>query len=398
MLIVWLGYLGFSYFFVNQAILLMLVPVYPKAGQLFKLIEFGSTHRDVMLGVWLAIILILILFQLIVFFSKKEIKINKIKILIFTVILGIAALSYPVFSNDIFNYLFGAKTVVYYHENPFLVMPKTHIQDDLWLRFTNNIDNTYYYVGQTPITYFYGPVFLVYTLIPFLFFGAVEFQKLFWSYKLLGVILFLATGFLFRKINPKDKLVWAYWFLNPFLMLELLVNSHNDLVMIFLFVLAVFWFEKNKILGGGAFVLSVLTKWVSGGLGLVFLFKEKHRYLVFKILGVLILFFHAFEQKQAWYYSWIYMVFPFAKLKKSSWLILIILQSILLLNYAKFIWFNTWVDWPIFGVIKWMIPILVLFNEFGRIRAGRGVEMVDKHRSERCEETRRGSSPLHGTD
>ena len=134
---------------------------------------------------------------------------------------GVAALSYPVFSNDIFTYLFGARTVVYYHQNPFLVMPKT-FPDDLWLRFTQYVGNVYYYVGNIPITYVYGPVFLLYSLIPFLFFGAVEFQKLFLGYKLLGVILFLATGYLFKKINPKDRLVWAYWWLNPFLILELL--------------------------------------------------------------------------------------------------------------------------------------------------------------------------------
>ena len=397
MAMVWSGYLVFSYFFVNQAILLMLAPVYPKAEKLFRVIEYGNTHRDLMTIIWIVMIGLLILFQLLVFFRKKEIQINKKIILILILIFSIAALSYPIFSNDIFNYLFAGKTVVYYHQNPFLVMPKT-FQDDLWLRFTHYVGNVYYYLGKTPITFVYGPMFLLYTLVPFLFFGAVEFQKLFWSYKLLGAVLFLATGYLFKKINPKDNLVWAYWFLNPFLILELLANSHNDLVMIFLFVLSVYWYQKNKIFGFISFALSVLIKWFSGFLGIVFLFKEKNRYWVYKILGLGILFFHAFYQRYSWYYSWVYMVFPFAKLKKSSWFLLIILQSVLVLNYTEFLWFNRWIYLPIIGVIKWIIPILILLNEFGKILQARVLKLVDKHRSERCVVRHGGSNPSLGTD
>lgn len=365
MMFVWAGYLVYSYFYVNQAILLMLLPVYPNAGKLLKLIEFSSTHRELMTIIWIVMMIMLIIGQFILFFSKKELKVNKKIVLIMTIIFGTAALAYPVFSNDIFNYMFGAKTVVYYHQNPFWVMPKTFFRDDLWLRFMNNIDNVYYHIGGRPVTYFYGPIFLGYTLIPYLFFGAVEFQKLFWSYKLMGVVLFLMTGYLFKKINPKDKLVWAYWFFNPFLILELLTNSHNDLVMIFLFVLSVYWWQKNKILSIVSFLLSILTKWVSGFLGIVFLFKEKYRYLVFKILGIIILIFHALDQRQSWYYSWIYMVFPFAKLKKSSWFWILVFQSILLLNYFNFIWLNRWVDTDFIKIIKYLLPVIVVLNEYG---------------------------------
>lgn len=363
MLIIWVGYLGYSYFYVNEAILSMLLPVYPKVEKLYKLIEFSSSHRGLMALIYLVLMLLLIICQYFLFFSKKEIKLNKKLIFLTIIIFTMAALAYPIFSNDIFNYMFGAKTVVYYHQNPFLVMPKIFFNDDLWLRFTNNINNVYYYIGSRPITYFYGPIFLGYTLIPFLFFGAVEFQKLFWSYKLLGVVLFLLTGYLFKKINPKDKLVWGYWFFNPFLILELLANSHNDLVMIFLFVLGVYWWQKNKILGLFSFLFSILTKWVSGFLGVVFLFKEKYRYLVFKILGIIILFFHAFDQRQQWYYSWVFMVFPFAKLKKSSWFWILIFQSIMLLNYSVFIWLNRWVDLNFIKIIKYLLPIIIVLNE-----------------------------------
>lgn len=367
MIFVWAGYLVYSYCYVNQAILSMLLPVYPNAEKIFKLIEFGSTHRELMTIFYLIMMILLILCQYILFFSKKDIKVNKKIFFMMTILFGTAALAYPIFSNDIFNYMFGAKTVAYYHQNPFWIMPKYFFKDDLWLRFTNNIDNVYYYIGNRPVTYFYGPIFLGYTLIPSLFSGTVVFQKLFWSYKLMGVILFLLTGYLFKKINPKDKLVWAYWFLNPFLIMELLANSHNDLVMIFLFVLAVYWWQNNKILSIFCYLFSILTKWVSGFLGIVFLFKEKYHYLVYKILGIIILIFHALTQRQQWYYSWIYMVFPFAKLKRSSWFWILIFQSIMLLNYSVFIWLNRWVDLNFIKIIKYILPVVIILNESGII-------------------------------
>ncbi len=360
---VWVIYLVFSYFYVNPAILSMLLPVYPRVEKLFKLIEFGSTNRILMTWVYLIMMILLIICQFFLFFYKKEIKVTKKIIFIMVVVFGIAALSYPIFSNDIFNYMFGAKTVAYYHQNPFWLMPKIFFKDDLWLRFTNNIDNVYYYIWGRPVTYFYGPIFLGYTLIPYLFFGAVEFQKLFWSYKLLGVVLFLLIGYLFKKINPKDKLVWAYWFFNPFLILELLANSHNDLVMIFLFVVAVYCWQKNKILSIVSFLFSVLTKWVSGFFGVFYLFKKKYHYMVFKITGIIILIFHALDQRQQWYYSWIYMIFPFARLKKSSWFLVLIFQSILLLNYSIFIRLNRWVDLNFVKIIKYILPIILIINE-----------------------------------
>ena len=343
----------------------MMAPVYPKAEKLISLVKLGNTHREVMMFIWIGLMVLLMVIQFFCFIKGNSFLWNKKIIIVLLMVFVMASLSYPLFSNDIFNYLFGAKTVVYYHQNPFLVMPKTFFNDDLWLRFTHNIDNIYYYINKVPITYFYGPVFLIYTLIPFLFFGAVEFHKLFLGYKIMGAVLYLGTGYLFKKINKKDNLVWAYWFFNPFLILELLTNSHNDLIMIFLFVLAVYLWKKNKILGLFSFLLSILTKWVSVGLGVVFLFKPKDRYLVYKIIGLIILFLNAYYQRHAWYYSWIYMVFPFAKLKKSSWFWIIIFQSVLVFNYTSIVWLNTLVFNSWLNLVKWVLPMIILINEFG---------------------------------
>lgn len=363
--LIYFCYLIFSYGFVNEAILSMLIPVYPRVEKILPFRDFVVVNRGIMTIIWLGMILILGGVQFWLFFRERKLVLSKISFLFLITILVLASLSYPIFSNDIFNYLFGSKTVVYYHQNPFLMMPKVFFENDLWLRFTDNIDNIYYYIGNTPITYFYGPVFLLYTLIPFLFFGAVEFQKLFWGYKLMSAGLFLITGFLIKKINPKDNLVWAYWFFNPFLITELLINSHNDLVMIFFFILAIYVFKKKKILGWFSFLLSVLTKWVSAGLFFIFLFKENNRYWVYKIVGLLILLANALFQRQIWYYSWIYMVFPFAKLKKSSWFLILIFQLILLLSYTRFIWLGHWISWNWMNLARWGFLGVVLTNEFG---------------------------------
>jgi len=99
----------------------------------------------------------------------------------------------------------------------------------------------------------------------------------------------------------------------------------------------------------------------------VFFFQKKYQYIVYKILGLGILFLQAIYQKHSWYYSWIYMVFPFAKLKKSSWFWILFFQSLLLVNYSFFLWLNRWVDLNFIKIIKYILPVVIILNESGII-------------------------------
>lgn len=359
----WSGMFLFSYLWVNKSLILMLAEAHPGIMELGKYVEFGNTNREVLVLVWIGLVMILTAFQIYWLYQKGP----KIRLFWVGVIVGLAALSYPFISKDIFNYLFAGRMVVAYGENPYLVMPLEHLGSDLWLGFTDNIDKTYFHVGDIGLKYNYGPVFLVFSLIPFLAAGGNRFILLFLGYKMMTAVLFLASGWLLLKINKGDKKVWAYWFLNPFLLFELLLNSHNDLLMIFLFFLAVFYWQKKRIVGIGFYLLSVLSKFFSGFLFWLWLVKERRREIAFKLVGFGILFYQAINRLHPWYYSWAYMVFPFAGLKRRTWVLMFVLESLVMVgNYGGFIWWNRWTPLPYFPdqyLIRWVIPMIMLVSE-----------------------------------
>jgi hypothetical protein len=64
------------------------------------------------------------------------------------------------------------------------------------------------------------------------------------------------------------------------------------------------------------------------------------------------------------------MLFPFAKIKKSTWFWLFVLQTTVLLNYSEFLLLNRWTSNRFtFHLIatRWVIPIIMFYNEFNRI-------------------------------
>ena len=76
-LVLWGLYLVFSYFFVNPAILTMLLPVYPRVEILLHWVEYGNNHRDLMSIVWLIIVVFLLILQWCLFLKKKEVEREK---------------------------------------------------------------------------------------------------------------------------------------------------------------------------------------------------------------------------------------------------------------------------------------------------------------------------------
>ena len=71
---------------------------------------------------------------------------------------GILVFSYPAaFSYDFFNYLFTAKTVVVYHQNPYLVTPLSFAGIDPWTNF----------MRWTHLTSAYTPFWIFLSLFPF---------------------------------------------------------------------------------------------------------------------------------------------------------------------------------------------------------------------------------------
>lgn len=149
-------------------------------------------------------------------------------------------LSYPALSHDLFNYIFDARILTHYGENPYLHKALDFPADPI-VRFMH----------WTHRTYPYGPTFLLLTLIPsFLGFGKFAFT--FFLFKLINVLLYFATTYCLYKINRRSALIFA---LSPLVIVEGLINSHNDFVALSFAIIGYYLLSKKNVVWGLASLL-----------------------------------------------------------------------------------------------------------------------------------------------
>jgi len=324
----------FSYFWVDPH--LTLIKWQPINNLITRLQHFGYFNRPLVSKIYLVILLFLFGTQLYIFTSQfvKRVPRRQLMILVLVVVL-IATFSYPFLSHDIFTYLFHAKIIWHYHQNPYLKAPDD-FPNDPWIRFTHWTERT------AP----YGPVWLLYSLLPVIF----AFQKFilnFYGLKLLNGILFLISGILLLKLTKRERIVFAFWFFNPFLLLEFLTNAHNDLLVLSLFFLSLFLFEKKQVIKGWlAYVASLLSsKYISVIFFPALLFlKGKKRVIFFKliVMAMLLYFGINLHRIHAWYFTWLFLALFFAQLKRPSWLLVYFLGFLLMIGYYPFILTGYW--------------------------------------------------------
>lgn len=187
-----------------------------------QMVYFGYYRRDISSVIYITFVIILFIFHL--WFSKKYKNYSPLKI---AFIVGLILLiSYPFLSHDFFNYLFDAKILTWYHQNPYfhkaLDFPK-----DPWLRFTQ----------WTERSYPYGPLFLALTALPsFLSMG--KFILDFFLLKLFFSLFFFLSVFYLNRLNKRWAIIFAT---HPLILIEGLVSTHNDLLGLALAVLEFIW-------------------------------------------------------------------------------------------------------------------------------------------------------------
>ncbi|PIV09543.1 hypothetical protein COS31_05185 [Candidatus Roizmanbacteria bacterium CG02_land_8_20_14_3_00_36_15] len=243
------------------------------------------------------LILIIILFFFSFYFVKHS---KKIKPLRLALIIGILLLlSYPFLSHDFFNYLFDAKILTFYGKNPYLYKA-LDFSSDPWLRFMH----------WTHRTYPYGPVFLLITLVPS-FFSFGKFIISFFLFKITWLFFYLLAVYYLNKLNKK----WAIIFTtHPLILIEGLVNAHNDLIATSLAIIGIYYLFKEKNLFARLLLL------LSGGikyitLPLIFLVRPKThpRGVVLILIGLLIIlgYLTFFSEIQPWYFLVLFVFLPY---------------------------------------------------------------------------------------
>lgn len=189
------------------------------------MIRLGYFNRPLSTLVFLTIlgVLSLLYFSAYKHFSKAEPGKKKLLWLTGGVII-LAALSYPAFSHDIFNYIFDARIIGFHHQDPYVSTALMFPHDD-WTRFMN----------WTHRTYPYGPTFLPISLL-FYFLGMGKFILTLLSFKVLMLLSYLGSSYLIWKQSGWKGL--AFFALNPLILLEVIVSGHMDIIMLFFALLA----------------------------------------------------------------------------------------------------------------------------------------------------------------
>lgn len=312
------------------------------------------TYRFLVSSIYFLLIsLLFILFWVLHTKEKKYDGVKKLSLLMCVILL----FSYPaIFSFDIFNYLATAKVAFHYHENPYIMMPIEFLGDPmlLFMHAANKIA-------------LYGPFWILLSGISFLL-GFNNFIATLITFKLLNIIFFIATARVMYLISKKSENV-LYFVLNPLVAIEVLISSHNDIVMMFFALIGIWFLYKKKIfMGLTFFILSVLIKYATIFLLPVVLYLI-YSYLAHKKIDVEKIFFSSFllmflifsfsfirEEIYPWYFIW---PLAFASLLSSKAILkklLIALSYGLMLRYIPFM-----VTGSYFGSTPMLKTILMVF-------------------------------------
>ncbi len=312
--------------------------------------QIGYFNRPLSTEIYIIILIALFGFYIYFLYLAYKNKIDKKKIWI--LIIGTAIIlapSYTAFSYDIFNYIFDAKIITHYHQNPYFHKALDYPGDPMlsFMHWTHRL-------------YPYGPAWLVVT-VPFSFIGMNIFVVTYFLFKLLIVAFYLGCVYLIgkisQKIDPKsEKFNLILFALNPLVIIEALVTSHNDVAMIFLALFGVFLFFLRKRIW--AIILIIISAMIKiptlvllAPIVISFAPNIKERlddqkymwlFLLFSVGGLI--YSMTKLEIQPWYFLW---VLPFACLLKPNRYIIALIIGItfgLLIRYAEFLFYGNWDD------------------------------------------------------
>jgi len=316
--------------------------------------NIGYFQRPLSTILYVFIVLLLFLFYFFLLRVARTVRIRKIwkLVLVTTVIL---TFSYNAFSYDLFNYIFDAKIVTFYNQNPYL-HKALDFSGDPMLSFMHS----------THRPYPYGPVWLGLTT-PLSFLGFGFFLPTFFLFKALIASSFVGTAYfigkILRKISPENEIFGIIFFaLNPLVLIEGLVSGHNDMVMVFFAVFGLYLLiRKNYIFSFLFLFLSIGIKFATVLLLPVFIYiaikQFRNRSIDFRkvfvvtfILMSVAVFITSFAsgvnknpELQPWYFL---MLFPFAALVVHKRIIAFLTISISIAMLSSYIPFLFAGEWP----------------------------------------------------
>ena len=219
-----------------------------------------------------AIILFFALFLVYVAFfvfiaSHGRIK-RKFKFIILMSVLFVAFLiiAPPFLSADLYGYIFRAEIVTVHNVNPYHIAPAD-------LGYGNIMPSPH-----LPMTY--GPLYTVISMVLQKISGPMLFVNML-VFRLFNVLLFAGCAFLIyhivKLVAPRfSHAATALFLWNPFILIEVVNNGHNDIMMLLCILASVYAIIRKKWIAAGIFL----------GLGMLIKFMTV---ILFPILFILIL-------------------------------------------------------------------------------------------------------------
>lgn len=256
------------------------------------MVQFGYYQREY--SWWVYLVLVIVLYILFAVAVQRYKKLHPFKLAL--IIGAVTLFSYPFLSHDFFNYMFDAKIVTFYHQNPYL-HKALDFPADQWLRFMH----------WTHRPYPYGPTYILISLIPS-FLGLGKFSLTFFLFKFMNAAFYMMSVWLMAKISKK----WAVFYaMNPLLIIEGLINGHNDMVGLGLAVAAVYIVLKKRVIPGKLTALvSAVIKYIN--MPVLFLGKNKAWNMVGLLLQLALLGYLSFRSEiQPWYFIALFAFLPF---------------------------------------------------------------------------------------
>lgn len=343
----------YSFTQVDLSLTLARFSIWQTIQNLFQ--QIGYFNRTLSLILYLIVFGFLFLLYIFTLIQVRKKNINR-KVL-FSIIISISAVlffSYNAFSYDLFNYIFDSKIFTFYFQNPYLHKALDFPEDPM-LSFMH----------WTHRTYPYGPVWLGVT-IPLSFLGFNIFLLTFYIFKFLTLASFIFSSLLIERIAKKvginSLLAVALFSLNPLVIMETLVSSHNDIVMISFALFSVLLFlEGKKAKSLFWLVMSIGIKFatlfmIPAFLARKFLKIDNEKFFIFisVLLLVPVILASLRTNFQPWYLLFILPFSTFVYYKNYVLIPTVVISIVSILYYIPYIYLGNW-DPPIPNILNLMM-------------------------------------------
>ena len=343
----------FSYTQVDLGLTLSKSSIVQHIQQQFQ--HVGFYQRPLSTTIYLSILFV---FFLLYFLVLKQIKNNTLVKrdiwMVVAVLCVVLLFSYSAaFSYDIYNYIFTAKTVLIYGQNPYTLKPLQ----------LEGIDSMLSFMRWTHLPSAYTPLWIALTLPAYLLsFGSLLLGI--WTMKLIPILSYVITIWSISQVMNyyKKSLVLlsvGAFALNPLVIIEVLVSGHNDILMMALSMIAfLLALQKKRVSSFFLLSLSIATKFITIFLWpLWFIGWSRVKAIILVTIGlVIVLLRREFLQ---WYFLWI---LPFGVLFPENIILMNLLAGIsmgLLLRYTPIFYYGSY-DPPVPSLqnLLFFIPIL----------------------------------------